>query len=333
MTKFAVKKPGLDKASLRALPVIRDRLTFLYVEHCIINRQDGALTISDARGTAYVPSASISVLMLGPGTNITHRAIQLISNTGTAVLWTGEWGVRLYAYGRPLSSSTRLLLQQASLVLDDEKRLAVAKKMYQMRFPNEQVDGLTLQQLRGKEGARVRNLYRRMASLYKVEWTKRNYDFADFASGDDINKALSVANACLYGVVKCVIMALGCSSGLGFIHTGHDNSFVYDIADLYKAQTSIPVSFEIVSNQSSNLETDVRKAMRDSFKTGRILKQVTADICNLLDAKEELGLDIEADVLYLWDDKTGSVARGISYGKFNIGEDDGNENIEIEQGE
>lgn len=154
------KQVGAKKAELLELPRVSDRISFLYVEHSKINRQDSAITVTDRRGVARIPAAMISVLMLGPGTEITHRAMELIGDTGTGIVWVGERGVRLYAHGRALTRSSRLLECQAKLVSNRRSRLAVARKMYQLRFPDEDVSGLTMQQLRGREGARVRQVYR-----------------------------------------------------------------------------------------------------------------------------------------------------------------------------
>jgi CRISPR-associated protein Cas1 len=155
------KISGIKKPELKALPQIKDRLSFLYLEHCIVNRQDGAITVTDARGTVHVPAAALSVLMLGPGTNISHRAMELISDAGTSVLWVGEQGVRYYAHGSPLTHSATLLIRQASLVSNVRTRISVARRMYQLRFPDEDVSLLTMQQLRGREGARIRSVYRK----------------------------------------------------------------------------------------------------------------------------------------------------------------------------
>lgn len=148
--------PGIEKPELQALPTVKERMTFLYVEHCLINRQDSAIAVTDARGTVCVPSASLSCLMLGPGTNVSHRAMELIGDTGTSVVWVGEQGVRYYAHGRPLTHSSRFICRQAELASNVRLRLGVARRMYQMRFPGEDVSTLTMQQLRGREGSRVR---------------------------------------------------------------------------------------------------------------------------------------------------------------------------------
>ncbi len=93
--------PGMIRPELQALPQIRDRLTFLYLEHCQLSRDDSAITFHDEKGTTYIPAANISVLLLGPGTSITHRAMELIGDAGVTVIWIGEHGVRFYAGGRP----------------------------------------------------------------------------------------------------------------------------------------------------------------------------------------------------------------------------------------
>ena len=210
-----VEKNGAKKTSLRELPKISDRVSFIYVEHAKINRVDSAITVLDSRGTVRIPAAMIGVLLLGPGTDISHRAVELIGDTGTSMVWVGERGVRQYAHGRSLAHSTKFLEKQAKLVSNSRLRLAVARKMYQMRFPDEDVSAMTMQQLRGREGARVRRVYRLQSEKYQVSWTKREYNPDDFEGGDIVNQALSAANVALYGLVHSIVIALGASPGLG----------------------------------------------------------------------------------------------------------------------
>lgn len=117
------KLPGAQKTELQELPQIKERLSFLYLERCLINRQDSSISIADERGTVQVPAASLSVLLLGPGTTVTHRAMELIGDAGTSVLWIGEHGVRYYASGKPLTHSASLLMMQAKLVTNTRLRL------------------------------------------------------------------------------------------------------------------------------------------------------------------------------------------------------------------
>ena len=303
--------PGVKKAELQALPKIRDRISFIYLEHCVLNRQGGAITITDVRGTVHVPAASISVLLLGPGTKVTHRAVELIGDSGANLIWVGENGVRYYAHGMGLTKSSGLLIRQAALVSNVRSRVEVARKMYQLRFPDEDVSKLSMQQLRGREGARVRSIYRKYSKMSGVKWEGREYNPDNFESGSPINMALSAAHACLYGVIHSVIVAIGCSAGLGFIHTGHQRSFVYDIADLYKSEITIPIAFYTVAANPKDIAAETRHRVRDAIADGRILEQAVKDIQYLL--KEDEKDEIETHVLTLWDDKIGKVPAGVSY--------------------
>ena len=319
---------GAEKAELKELPQIKERISFLYVERCLVNRQDSAISISDERGTVNVPAASITVLLFGPGTNITHRAMELIGDVGVSTIWVGERGVRYYASGKPLTHSSTLLIKQAGLVSNTQSRLSIARKMYQMRFPGESVSKLTMQQLRGKEGARVRSLYRKYSKETKVEWNGREYSPDHFEDGNLVNQALSAAHTCLYGISHSVIAALGCSPGLGFVHTGHERSFVYDIADLYKAEITIPISFQIAAKNPDDIGSVVRRSVRDVIAKTHLLERITRDIRYLLlDENEEIEEKdiVSLSIVDLWDEKQGFVKNGISYGKEL---DDSNEVLE-----
>lgn len=307
------KISGAEKTKLHELPRIGDRVSFIYVEHSKINRKDSAITLIDNRGIVQIPVAIIGVLMLGPGTDISHRAMELIGDAGTSVIWVGEHGVRHYAHGRPLAHSTKFLEKQAKLVSNKQSRLSVARKMYQMRFPGEDVSKNTMQQLRGKEGARVRGIYRDCSKRFNVDWKRRDYDPNNFEGSSSVNKALSASNVCLYGLVHSVVAALGLASGLGFIHTGHDSAFIYDIADLYKADYTIPLSFKLASeiDKEDDIGRLARLGTRDSFVDGKLLKIIVRDLQDLLSI--EIDEQFEADTINLWDDKDGLVEYGINY--------------------
>lgn len=304
--------PGMIKPDLWELPKLSDRMTFLYLEHCKLNRQDSAITVFDEKGVIHIPSGMISVLLLGPGTEITHRAMELIGDAGISVCWIGEHGVRYYAGGRPMTHSSRLLLRQAELVTNQRKHLDVVRKMYIMRFPEEDVSGLTLQQLRGREGSRIRKVYRECSKKWGVEWNGREYNPEDFTASDVVNQALSAGHACLYGLAHAVICGIGCSPALGFVHVGHECSFVYDIADLYKAEITIPVAFEIASDPPDDLSGAVRRRIRDEMVKNRTLERMVRDIKYLLDPENEL-IPYEK-VMYLWDNKDELVDFGKQYG-------------------
>jgi CRISPR-associated protein Cas1 len=314
------KNIGAKKPKLSELGRVRDRITFLYIEHAKLNRQESAILVSDSRGTVYVPGAMVSVLLLGPGVDVTHRAMELIGDVGMSVVWVGEQGVRQYAHGRVLNHSSRLLESQAKLVSNTRTRVAVARKMYQMRFPNENVSGLSMQELRGKEGSRVRGVYREQSKKTDVPWSRREYNPDNFELGTPINKALTAAHQALYGLSYSVIVAMGASAGLGFVHTGHDLSFVYDFADLYKAEFSIPIAFQIAAKYGNDddIGSKTRLAMRDAFTDGKLLVRMVKDLKSILDVSEA---DTSLDVINLWDDKMGLQKFGVQYQEFKEDDD------------
>lgn len=304
--------PGMIRPSVQALPQIGDRMTFLYFEHCKLSRADSAITVTDEKGIIHVPAAAISVLMLGPGTDVTHRAMELIGDAGVSVIWVGEHGVRYYTGGCALTGSSRLLVKQAALVTNQRGHLNVVRKMYRLRFSGEDVAHLTLQQLRGREGSRMRSVYRHWSKETGVPWHGRDYDPEDFSSGDPVNQALSAGNACLYGLAHAVICALGCSPGLGFVHIGHSLSFVYDIADLYKAEITIPIAFRLAAESPEDIPSQTRRSVRNALAESHILERMVKDIKYLLSDESDFGEE-DCKPLYPWDDRSGSAEYGKSY--------------------
>lgn len=307
--------PGMPKPELQSLPKASSRVAFVYIERCSVTRDDGAIVIMDHRGKVYLPAASVCALLLGPGTKISHRAIELLSDCGVSVIWVGEHGIRFYAAGRALSKHTTLLLRQAEYCTNERKHLSVARKMYAMRFPDEDVSKMTMQQLRGKEGARVRRIYRENAQRFGIAWSGRDYDPNNFDASDPVNAALSAGNACLYGLACAVISAMGCSCGLGFVHVGNALSFAYDIGDLYKAQTTIPLAFELAASSYADIGSEMRRKTRDAIASGKIAERMVRDIKDLLGIADEDNsvLDEFDSPLYLWD-KRDDVEAGVAYG-------------------
>lgn len=308
--------PGARPSKPIELSRAEDRISFLYLEHCTIGRDSNSLIATDDQGVMHIPSAALGVLMLGPGTRVTHQAMVVIADAGSTIVWVGENGVRYYAHGRPIGRSTRLLEQQAKLVSNRKTRLAVAREMYGMRFSGEDVESLNMQQLRGREGARVRSVYREWSKITGVEWSRREYRPDDFSDGTPINQALSAAHSCLYGVVHAVMVSLGMSPGLGFVHTGHDRAFVYGIADLYKADITIPVAFTVVSElgtevDTQTLSTTVRRHVRDRIREEKVISRCVKDLKLLM--KDPLENEEFGEVIELWDYSRGAIRGGTNY--------------------
>ena len=273
---------------LHELPKLRDGLSYLYVERCRVEQKHKAVEFIDKGGRAMVPAAALAVLMLGPGTTITHAAVKALADNGCSVVWTGEDATRMYAQGTGETRRAYHLLHQAALASDPEKRMQVVMRMYRCRFGEDLPADLDLLQVRGMEGARVRKAYAAQSKEYDVPWHGRRYDRGDWGSADPVNRALSGANALLNGLCHAAIVSGGYSPGLGFIHTGKQLSFVYDIADLYKVEVTIPLAFRLVAESALNLGKRVRAACREAFREGQLLKRLLPDIEQVLDVPENL---------------------------------------------
>lgn len=271
---------------LKPIP-IKDRVSVLYVEKGNLDVIDGAFVVVDKNGVrTHIPVGGVVCLMLEPGTRVSHTAVCLASRVGCLLVWIGDGGVRLYASGQPGGARADRLLYQAKLALDDDARLKVVRKMYAMRFKEEPPERRSVEQLRGIEGVRVRKMYELLARQYKVEWKHRNYDHSEWGSGDVPNRCLSSATACLYGICEAGILAAGYAPAVGFIHTGKPQSFVYDIGDIFKFETVVPVAFKIAAKKPGNPEREVRLACRDIFRQSGLLKRIIPTIEEVLSAGE-----------------------------------------------
>lgn len=257
----------------------------IFVWYGRIDVKDGAFVVIDKNGVRkHIPVGSVACIMLEPGTRVSHAAVRLAAQVGTLLVWVGEAGVRLYASGQPGGARSDRLLYQAKLALDDNLRLKVVRKMYELRFGEPAPAKRSVEQLRGIEGARVRKTYELLAKRYGVKWKGRRYDPRDWEKGDVANRCISAATACLYGISEAAILAAGYAPAVGFIHTGKPLSFVYDIADIYKFDTVVPEAFKIAASHPSNPDKAVRIACRDIFRETRILKKIIPGIEEVLSA-------------------------------------------------
>lgn len=271
---------------LKPIPM-KDRLSVLFVEKGQLDVLDGAFVVVDKNGVrTHIPVGGVACLMLEPGTRVSHAAVTLASRVGCLLVWIGDGGVRLYASGQPGGARSDRLLYQAKLALDDAARLKVVRKMYELRFKEKPPERRSVQQLRGIEGVRVRKMYELLAKQYGVQWSSRNYDHTTWESGNIPNRCLSSATACLYGICEAAILAAGYAPAVGFIHSGKPQSFVYDIADIFKFETVVPVAFRIASKKPSNPERNVRLACRDIFRQTKLLKRIIPIIEKVLAAGE-----------------------------------------------
>jgi CRISPR-associated protein Cas1 len=272
---------------LKPIP-IKDRNSMIFIGMGRIDVRDGAFVVIDeVHGERmHIPVGSIACLMLEPGTRISHAAVKLAATTGTLLIWVGEAGVRLYSAGQPGGARSDKLLYQAQLALDADLRLKVVRKMFEIRFGEEAPQRRSIDQLRGIEGSRVRKIYQQLAKQYGVDWHGRDYDVKDWDKGDAINQCLSSATACLYGVTEAAVLAAGYAPAIGFLHSGKPLSFVYDIADLVKFETVVPIAFKIAAKKPRQPDREVRIACREIFRSSRLLSRLIPLIEDVLAAGE-----------------------------------------------
>lgn len=264
---------------------LKERASLVFLERGNLDVLDGAFVVVDATGTrTHIPVGGVACIMLEPGMRVSHAAVALAARAGTLLTWVGEAGVRLYASGQPGGARCDKLLYQAALALDPEARAKVARKMYALRFGEEPPSRRGVDQLRGIEGTRVREMYKLLAKQYRVPWKGRKYDPREWGSGDLPNRCLSAATACLHGLCEAAILAAGYAPAIGFLHTGKPRSFVYDIADIHKFDTVVPVAFRVAGQSPAEPERVVRLACRDRFRESKLLSRIIPEIEDVLSA-------------------------------------------------
>jgi CRISPR-associated protein Cas1 len=257
---------------------IAERISFLYFEKTILERDGNGLVCISGSSRIQVPVGRTTAIMLGPGVTASHAAISLCSLEGALLLWVGEAGVRLYGSGNPRSNSDALL-RQARLRLNEESRLVVARNIYLKMFGQEAPQKRSVDQLRGIEGSNVKKIYEELANKFNVYWDGRNQNLKN-----PINAAISTATSALYGVTEAAILAMGYSPAIGFIHNGDARSFVFDVADIVKFKTVVPLAFELVATSGLQIEQRTRAACRDLFYRQSMPSQLVDIIIEVLDA-------------------------------------------------
>jgi CRISPR-associated protein Cas1 len=299
--------------NLKILARYSDSLSHLFIEHAVIERDGHSVTAFTADGRIILPAAAMGCLLLGPGTRITHGALGVLAQSGCVVAWVGGDGLKFYAAGQSKTRSGVGIERQARHWADERLRMNVVRRLYEVRF-SERLDArLTLQQIRGREGARVRDIYRQLAERHGVVWEGRSYQSGAWNETDPVNRALSAANAALYAIVLSGIHSLGFSPALGFIHTGKQLSFVYDVADIFKTDTSVPAAFEAAAQGARGVESRARELLRRRASEARLLDRVSSTLQRLFetgDVGTDQGRIEEHDAPgSLWD-PTGNVEGG-----------------------
>lgn len=281
-------KPLIIRTQLSNIPMLRDRYPFLYLEHGRLEIDDSSVRWISADGKHIsLPIATISTLLLGPGTSVTHAAMKTLASLNTTVCWVGEDSLLFYAVGTTPTADTYNLKHQIALATDPEKSLNVARRMFARRFADVDVSTAPLKQLMTMEGQRIRTLYSTLAEKYKVGWVGRSYVPGKFEVSDLTNQLISSTNAALYALVCSMIYSLGLDPRIGFIHSGSPLPFVYDISDLYKETLVFDLSFSLTHQMAGKYN---RLLALDAFKDRALesdfMTRCPKDILSLLELKK-----------------------------------------------
>ena len=319
------------------LPRVVDQLSYLYVDMARVEQDDNgtaAVFATKKHGPqrVYLPTASVAAMLLGPGVAITTRAATQICRDGAAIALVGSGGVRCYGALTHNDLTTRWLHAQAAAWADQESRTETARWLYARRFATPEIAaGKTIAQLRGMEGHRVKTAYRTLGSKHGLPFQRAYsaHSNDDYEKLDPLNKALNAANQVLYGIVHATILALGASPALGFIHSGSQRSFVFDIADLYKLDISVPLAFKY--GRVDNPDPIVRRHFRDRYRALRLAPRIVNDIQGALSLGQEWNSELEPvgeeGVTNLWDPELGSLPARRNYADTVVGPDSGEDTL------
>lgn len=274
--------PLFEKPPIHSLPMARDRWTPIYFEHGRIEVDDSSIMWIGADGlVCHLPVASLSCLLLGPGVSVTHAAIKACADSNTPLAWVGEDCLRFYAFGITPTHDNANARLHASVWADKKKHTLIGRRMFKLRFPEIDVEKYSLKELRGMEGIRVKSLYGELGRRYGVTWKGRDYNSSNWNLSDSINRALSAANASLYAITYAVCASMGYIPSLGFVHVAGTLPFIYDMADLYKHETSFPAAFETVAQSDDKIEERVRLALKNKIEQIRFLQRLPKDLTSL----------------------------------------------------
>lgn len=295
-----VGRLGLDKARIPHA----DRHGVVYLDRGRLEVEDGCLRFVTAGGGALdvgdyqLPHQSVSIILIGPGSSVTHDALRILAAHGCALAAVGTGGVRFYTAPPLLPDTSALARRQAMLWSQPKERVAVARAMYTLRF-GEEVKARTLDMLRGMEGARLRRLYELTAQKYNVPWHGRRYDRNNPNAADIPNQAINHAASAVEAAATIAVAATATIPQLGFVHEDSGQSFVLDIADLVRHDVTLPVAFgaakHVMKHSEENLERVVRRKAAEVLTNSQVIARLIEHIKSLLEPPN-LALPVDSSI-------------------------------------
>lgn len=271
-----------------SLPMFRDRWSPLYLEHGRLEIDDSSVKFLNADGYVIpIPVASCSSLNIGPGVSVTHAAIKALSESNVTINWVSNNQLTYLMYGVTSTSNCEKSILHAKVFADKKLRMKSARMMFKKRFPDIDVDSYSIKELMGFEGNRIRKSYKDFGIKYGIEWKGRRFTPQNWELTDDMNNCISILNSALYSYVLNAVVSMGYIPHLGMIHSKGKIPFVYDIADIYKVETSIPAAFKVLSEyktkDTDKLYSQLKLNMSESNVNYRIIDDIKEVIDNVGD--------------------------------------------------
>lgn len=231
-------------------------------ELCVV---DGCLHFLRGRdsltpGIDQIPHQAVSMILLGPGSSVTHDALRLLARHGTLLAAVGEDGVRSYTAPPLLPDRSDVARRQAELWGNPRRRISVARHMYALRL-GEVLPHRDLDTLRGIEGSRVKNFYKLMAEKHGIQWKGRHYDRANPNATDLPNQAINHAATAVQAAAAIAVQSVAALPPLGFIHEDSGQSFVLDIADLFRDTVTLQIAFT-AAKRAEHVDDTVDRLVR-----------------------------------------------------------------------
>ena len=270
-----------------------DRHGLLWLSRGNLYVEDGTLQFVAAKspemkaGRYGIPFQNVSMLIMGPGTTITHDCLRLLARNGTGLICVAEGGVRMYTAPPLETGDSAYARKQAYLWADEKKRLEVARFIYKLRLGEENIPETNINALRGIEGARIRESYKIIAQQWGISWHGRHYDRQNPGVNDTPNQALNHAATAMEGAAMIAVASTGTIPQLGFIHEDPAISFCLDIADIYRTTITVPIAFKAAKfyeTHAGNVSLDqvTRRFIIQSFKKHRVVSRMIEDIKRII---------------------------------------------------
>ena len=245
-----------------------------------------------------VPHQAVSMILLGPGSSVTHDALRLLARHGTLMAAVGQDGVRTYTAPPLLPDRSDVARRQAELWGNPRRRISVARHMYALRL-GEVLPHRDLDTLRGIEGARVKTIYRLMAEKYGIDWEGRHYDRNNPNATDIPNQAINHAATAVQGAAAIAVQSLAAIPQLGFIHEDSGQAFVLDIADLFRDTVTLQIAFtaarKSINGDESTIDRLVRREASAVFRKQDVIGSMIDKIKQVLRTEEVDGARSDCD--------------------------------------